>query len=714
MVKELVSAALSAMVTAAIAVNAAAGDYYTSFAPHRQVMGTQLIYEEYDISHLEELADKTEELISEPDHGMDLSVYLDELYKELLKAHDASTLAQLASDRRYNNESVSASLDAAEISLKAFRRFDDAVMAVYKSDYEPILEDVLGEGKVESYIASMHTAQYYKLVNEEKLLVSSYNDKLGDSDACANLFIKLVALRNSIAAEEGCDNYAEYANKIIYNRGYTAEEISAYESTVAKYIAPLYKSLAEMRVGMSSRYLKRSDADIISEVGDIVGSINGDLKSAYDYMINNKLYDIECSSEKAEPQGAYTSQLYTYRTPYLFMSYKSDSDRRIRSFIHETGHFCALLNHLHNDSVFDGQTKPLSVDTCELQSQGLEALSERFYGRLFGSGAAYERADLIFTLLGNIIDGCYYNEWQELIYSEPELSVGRANELAASLFEKYYGRAIKSEAAQKLWTDTAHNFHSPMYYLSYSVSAAAALSLYANDDYSDSADKYMRVSAAGCDIPFSEVLSSADMDSIFNEEVLRAVADEINGRFALSYSDVDYDGWYMPYIYQVSAIYDGKSDTEFEPQADITREDFVKLIGRMQDYYIGIDGNYKLTFKDVSISSDSAEYIMWANANGIVKGYTDTQFGGDDSMSREQLVTVLYRMSGNDSSPEEDKAYDSFADSDQISEWAEEAVSWAVEKGIISGRENNEFAPKATATRAEAAKIVSCCIDLMY
>lgn len=713
MVKNVIAAAA----VIAIFINTAAAAEYYGKTQLPEMSGKTLTYSGYSISALTDIVHSAEWLMGEPGNDLALSVKLDDAYKEVISAYDASSLAQLEANRHYSDETGNAAVKAAADALEVSRIFDGMVRDIYNSNYKEILTNLFGEERTESYISSIHGDGYYDLMQEENELVGRYSEMFGDSDACANLFIKLVSVRNKIAAIEGYDDYAEYASRVIYGREYTNEEMQSFCDAVSDYFMPLYRPMLQMHVDMEGSYKPQSDEELTAQVGEVLGSINGELKSSYDYMINNGLYDIECRSDKTETTGAYTAQFFTYKVPYLFMAYSSDSDMRLRAFIHETGHFCSLLHTLSGNSFKPG-LEMMYVDTCEIHSQGLELLTEKYYGKLFGSEAAYERVAELYGIIGNVLDGCFYNEWQTRIYKEPKLTVARANELASELTEKYYGVKMTKSAVQNMWTSTPHNFHSPMYYTSYSLSGTAALELYAAaaDDYAEAVDKYMRISAAGGYIPFNAALEAAGLESVFGDDVIRGISDRIRKEFALSYSDVDYEGgWYAPYLYQVSHIFDGRSTNSFEPHSNITRTEFAELIGRMYDYYEGIDGSYTITFDDVSYDDPAARYIMWASANGIITGYSDKEFGGEDEITREQLVTILYRLNELENSGEADTAsIAAFSDAGFVSDWAEQSMAWAVANNIVSGRSDNTLAPQDNTTRAEAAKLAACFIEIEY
>ena len=98
--------------------------------------------------------------------------------------------------------------------------------------------------------------------------------------------------------------------------------------------------------------------------------------------------------------------------------------------------------------------------------------------------------------------------------------------------------------------------------------------------------------------------------------------------------------------------------------------------------------------------------MLWASQNQIVNGVGNQQFAPSMPITREQLAAMLCRYarySGMDTSAE--GRLSKFADGNQVSPWAEEAMAWAVGAGLISGREGSALAPAATATRAEVAQI---------
>ena len=138
-------------------------------------------------------------------------------------------------------------------------------------------------------------------------------------------------------------------------------------------------------------------------------------------------------------------------------------------------------------------------------------------------------------------------------------------------------------------------------------------------------------------------------------------------------------------------IFDGTSETTFEPETAMTRAMVVTVLARLD----GVD-----TTGDVWYEAGAE----WAKENGISDGTNLNAM-----VSREQLVTMLYRYAG---SPEVEGQLAGYPDAESVSGYAEKAMIWAVENGIITGADG-KIAPQGDATRVQVAAILMRFIDLM-
>ena len=113
-------------------------------------------------------------------------------------------------------------------------------------------------------------------------------------------------------------------------------------------------------------------------------------------------------------------------------------------------------------------------------------------------------------------------------------------------------------------------------------------------------------------------------------------------------------------------------------------------------------------YADVEAQSWYGTAVYWARLHGIVKGYSDELFGPGDVITREQMAVILYRYAqykGYDVSARGDLG--KYTDGDQTSSWALEAVRWANAAGLINGTDNAALLPQGSATRAQAAAILT-------
>lgn len=157
-------------------------------------------------------------------------------------------------------------------------------------------------------------------------------------------------------------------------------------------------------------------------------------------------------------------------------------------------------------------------------------------------------------------------------------------------------------------------------------------------------------------------------------------------------------------------LFAGTSPTTFHPDQAMNRAMLVTVLYRMEKEPAA-EGRGK-SFADVSAGAYYAKAVAWASDKGIVAGYSDTQFGPEDTITREQLAVILNRYAtykGYNTSKTADLA--AFQDADQISEWARVPVQWANVMKLLNGRTSTTLAPKGSATRAEVAKILVTFLD---
>ena len=174
----------------------------------------------------------------------------------------------------------------------------------------------------------------------------------------------------------------------------------------------------------------------------------------------------------------------------------------------------------------------------------------------------------------------------------------------------------------------------------------------------------------------------------------------------LPFPDVTEGDWFYDAVrcaYE-TGLMDGVGDSLFAPNSETTRAQLATILYRLEGEpeVSGTSG-----FSDVAAGIWYTDAVAWAAENGIVNGTTDTTFAPGEDITREQLVTVLYRYAeakGYDVSTRADLS--AYPDADQIQSYAAESVAWAVAEGLIQGFEDNTLRPAGNATRAQIATIL--------
>ena len=159
-----------------------------------------------------------------------------------------------------------------------------------------------------------------------------------------------------------------------------------------------------------------------------------------------------------------------------------------------------------------------------------------------------------------------------------------------------------------------------------------------------------------------------------------------DGTSALPFTDVSANQWFyeaVSYVY-TNGMMEGDSATTFNPDGQMTRAMFWAVLGR-------IDG----------ANITGANWIETARSWAMSKGVSD---GTDPNglVTREMMVTMLWRYAGE---PASDESLSGYSDAASVSDWAAEAMSWALETGVIEGVTATTLQPQGTATRAQCATI---------
>lgn len=505
---------------------AQAADSAGALALYRRILDeTDNLYTQYALLQIQYYDDVTDEARNAEMEEMELSIndISDRTFIALQKAlsgplgpalETEMTDAQIDSVTSYEAMSDrEKELNAQEIRL--VQQYDQAMMAE---------DSVTVDGKTWT-LDTITDADMDDLDQYYSILTALLKKK---NEAAGPIFMELVDIRTEIAMENGYESYADYAYDELYNRDFDTEEIKALYDVIQKKISPLFlqASILSAAFDGSDDTVDVSGEEILDTIKPYIGQVDPALSEAFEYMRQYHLYDIDDSDTKMDM--AFTTGMYSYGDAFIFAQpYGTYQD--YWTAIHEFGHYNATY-HAAERGLFEEST----LDVAEIHSQGLEVLFYDYMDDMFGSRGESLQMSSLLNMLYAITEGFKYDEFQQTVYGDPDMSLDEINSLAAKLEAEYSGLDMFGDMGddnpyQYYWVLINHTFQSPMYYISYATSAMSALDIWGESmkNRQSAVDKYMTLSSMGYEVPYREALRESGLRDMLDEENISALSAEI-------------------------------------------------------------------------------------------------------------------------------------------------------------------------------------------
>ena len=461
-----------------------------------------------------------------------------EAERMLVRIDTAGSLFELASDQNASDEAAEArAANQVQVFYDAMDLYNRTLFAIASGEHAGMLEKEFASWQID-YFKSYDeeaSAQSLALTSQESQLVSQYtlaaSQQEIDYDRLTEIYLELAAVRAQMAELAGMPAYSDYAYSAYYSRDYTPADAQKIWKTAKEDFAPLLHryedSLTQALWDAELSGVKGTEEDVIEALLYGAARMSPEIYEAAAYLTGHNLYDISYSDKKLTT--GYTSYLYAFDVPFIFnCPYGDESD--YTDMFHEFGHW--LAGYYHGADPFYGVT---DFDLSELQSQGMEVMFLYFYEDLFGQDAALLRAETLLNLVYSVVTGAMYDEFQQKVYSEPELTKPRLLSIFREVYESY-GFPVY-DGCEYAWADVIHNFQQPLYYISYAVSAIPALELYVQmmDSPNEAMDTYLRVASMSDEDYFlTDALRETGLSNSMKSPIGDVIAQELenSGVFA--------------------------------------------------------------------------------------------------------------------------------------------------------------------------------------
>ena len=365
------------------------------------------------------------------------------------------------------------------------------------------------------------------------------------------LYTKIVKNLNEQAHILGYHDYSELSYVRMNRIGYGPEEIKRFRDQVANDVVPQLQKVIELRRQRTGiQHPTFADLPVTFKDGNpspikgydarmaaartMYHELSPETAEFIDFMQDNELFDVE--SRPGKMSGGYMTSLPAYKAPFIFANWNNTS-ADVDVLTHECGH--AFEGYVaERDPEVPADLECPGMESAEIHSMAMEFLTAPWHHLLFGKDTekyALVHAEDSFLFLAY---GCAVDEFQHLMYQNPDLTPDERNKVWLDLEHKYrpwidfdnlpfYGRGAG-------WQRQLHIYECPFYYIDYCLSTMAALQFFllSLKDHKDAWQRYLKLVRRAGTASYSELCETAGLNVPFTDGSIKAIAEEMEAWIA--------------------------------------------------------------------------------------------------------------------------------------------------------------------------------------
>ena len=360
------------------------------------------------------------------------------------------------------------------------------------------------------------------------------------------LYGEIVKNLNAQAKVMGCHDYSELSYVRMNRIGYGPEEIKKFRDQVANDVVPQLQKVMAMRAKRTGiAHPAFTDLPIMFKDGNpkpipgykarmdaartMYHELSPETAEFIDFMQDNELFDVE--SRPGKMSGGYMTSLPSYKAPFIFANWNNTSGD-VDVLTHECGH--AFEGYVaERDPAVPADLECPGMESAEIHSMAMEFLTAPWHHLLFGRDTdkyALLHAEDSFVFLAY---GCEVDEFQHIMYQNPDLTPDQRNAEWLKLEKKYrpwidfaglpfYGRGAG-------WQRQLHIYECPFYYIDYCLSTMAALQFFllSLKDHRDAWQRYLRLVRRAGMASYTELLETAGLKVPFEDGSIKGIAQQM-------------------------------------------------------------------------------------------------------------------------------------------------------------------------------------------
>ena len=360
------------------------------------------------------------------------------------------------------------------------------------------------------------------------------------------LYGQIVQNLNAQARVMGYHDYSELSYVRMNRIGYGPEEIRKFRDQVANDVVPQLQKVMALRAKRTGiAHPAFTDLPILFRDGNpkpipgykarmdaartMYHELSPETAEFIDFMQDNELFDVE--SRPGKMSGGYMTSLPSYKAPFIFANW-NDTSGDVDVLTHECGH--AFEGYVaERDPAIPADLECPGMESAEIHSMAMEFLTAPWHHLLFGRDTdkyALLHAEDSFVFLAY---GCEVDEFQHIMYQNPDLTPDERNAEWLKLEKKYrpwidfdnlpfYGRGAG-------WQRQLHIYECPFYYIDYCLSTMAALQFFllSLTDHKDAWERYLRLVRRAGTASYTELLETAGLKVPFEEGSIKGIAQQM-------------------------------------------------------------------------------------------------------------------------------------------------------------------------------------------
>ncbi|GLC29081.1 M3 family oligoendopeptidase [Clostridium omnivorum] len=436
-----------------------------------------------------------------------------------------------------------------EIQLKAF---NDVLISLKQEEnaltsrYNKLIAQTKVEFKGETLNLSLLGKYIHSKDRKTRIEASKIRSEklLTIADELDEIFDKLVANRNAQAKSMKYDNYVELGYYIMGRNSYDKNDVANFRNQVKKYFVPFASRMHEerrKRLGLEKLdyvdenvYFAEGNPIPVGTADDIFAAgkkmyseLSPETKEFFDFMLKHELFDVLGRPNKTT--GGYMDMLQLYKAPIIFANFNGTSGD-VDVITHECGHaFQGFVTR--NDEIVEHNN--ITSETAEVHSMSMEFFTERWMDLFFGERADDYREMHLEDAIAFIPYGCMIDEFQEIVYTKPELSPAQRRDVWKQLEKEYKPHlAFKYDAFYgdgRTWQMQKHVYNWPFYYIDYCLAQTCALQFKAlmDENYQGAWQKYYAFCLQSAKDYFPNMLHNVGLRSPFEDGFMEELVEKI-------------------------------------------------------------------------------------------------------------------------------------------------------------------------------------------